>query len=112
MVKILRFRGINPLRENDRRLLESVIDGKNHLHGFKSSDISRKVGIVLSNNPTERRKQSAKMYRMLKQPHAHSLIVKVPRSKRYRVSEKGMKIINTVMNMYHETAPEAWKKVA
>jgi hypothetical protein len=107
-----RVRSLNPLRENDRRLFEAVICGKHHVHGFKSNEIGRLLGIVYANEPAERRRQSAKVNRKLRLLRGHCLITRHGRARRYRVTEVGHRYMNAAIALHHETLPAVLKKAA
>ena len=107
-----RVRGINPLREDDRILLEAIMKGQHHLHGFKANQIAHQIGLTYSDDPATRRKQSAWIYRKLKMLRAHGLIRRMPRSKRYRITQQGAKLINAVIDLYHVSIPDKVAKAA
>jgi hypothetical protein len=83
-------RAINPLANEDVRLLEAVGRGEFLIAGFRNRDLR---AIVFRDQPTnskaEARKQTAKVTRMLRLLRAHGLIAKIAKTHRYQVSEKG-----------------------
>ena len=107
-----RVRGINPLRENDRILLEAIIKGQHHLHGFKANQIANQIGLIYSDDPVTRRRQSAWIYRKLKMLRSHGLIRRMPRSKRYRITQQGARLINAVIDLYHNSLPDKLAEAA
>jgi hypothetical protein len=107
-----RVRSLNPLRENDRRLFEAAIRGEHHVHGFKSNEIGRLLGIDYAEEPIERRRQCAKVNRKLRLLRGHGLITRHGRSRRYRVTETGLRHMNAAIALHHETLPLLLKKAA
>jgi DNA-binding IclR family transcriptional regulator len=50
---------------------------------------------------TERRRQSAYVSRLFKRLHVHGLIAKIPRSRRWRISQKGLRVIGAAVEFHH-----------
>jgi hypothetical protein len=107
-----RVRPLNPLRECDRRLFEAVVRGEHHLHGFKSNEIGALIGIVYDKDPVVRKKQCAKMNRTLGILRGHSLITRHGRSRRYRVTDLGIRHMNAAISLYTESLPAIVKIAA
>jgi hypothetical protein len=105
-------RPLNPLRENDRKLFETVIRGEYHLHGFKSREIGIRLGIMYAADPHERRRQCAKVNRKLRLLRGHGLITRHGRSKRYRVTQLGMRFMNAAITLHDDTLPLLFKIAA
>jgi hypothetical protein len=84
-----RYRGLNPLNEEDARLLEAVQQGEHLISGFRNRDISQ---ILFGEPPADekaRRSQSNRVGRLLGLLRAHGLIRKVARTHRYQVTPSG-----------------------
>lgn len=87
-----RHRAIRPLHEPDMSLLKAVSDGRWTINGFRNKDIRQ---MVLGPDPTdagERKKRSGQITRQLALLHAHGLIKKVPRTRRWLITAKGREI--------------------
>jgi hypothetical protein len=87
-----RHRAIRPLHEPDMSLLKAVSDGRWTINGFRNQDIR---AILLGTDPTdagERKKRSGQITRKLALLHAHGLIKKVPRTRRWLITAKGREI--------------------
>jgi len=107
-----RYRPLNPLGERDYELFEIILNGKHYLHGFKACDIGSQLGIEYSKNPTIRRRQSAYVNRKLRLLRAHGLIVRSPRSKRYNITDFGIRLMNATIHLYKEDVALLLKKAA
>jgi hypothetical protein len=107
-----RTRALNPLQPADRALFEAVMRGEHHLHGFKASDIGKRIGIVYSSDPLERRRQCAKVNRKIRLLRSHGLVARYGRSRRYRVTDMGVRHMNAAIDLFHNTLPVAVAKVA
>lgn len=89
-------RALNPLADNDARLLEAVSRGEFVLGGFRNRDLRQLLfGDVRS--ATTRRSQMAKITRMIRMLRAHGLVHKVSKTHRYTVSPKGRDIIAALL---------------
>jgi hypothetical protein len=84
-----RYRGLNPLSEEDARLLEAVQQGEHLISGFRNRDIRQ----ILYGDPSEdqrtHRSQSNRVGRLLGLLRAHGLIRKVAKTHRYQVAKSG-----------------------
>jgi hypothetical protein len=84
-----RYRGLNPLNEEDARLLEAVQQGAHLIAGFRNRDIRQ---ILYGDPPRDEKKhrsQSNRVGRLLGLLRAHSLVRKVPKTQRYQVTQQG-----------------------
>jgi hypothetical protein len=83
-------RAINPLADEDVRLLEAVSRGEFLIAGFRNRDLR---AILFHDQPAptamEAKRQSTKVTRWLRLLRAHGLIAKIAKTHRYQVSEKG-----------------------
>jgi len=99
-------RGLNPLRRDDMRLFEAVLRGEHHLRGFTNRDLGALLGYSHPPDAPERRKICAKVTRLIQLLRAHGLIAKVPRSRRYHVSLRGMAIIAAAVHLREDDLPD------
>ena len=107
-----RTRPLNPLRANDRNLFSAVIRGEHHIHGFKANEVGALLGIAYPTKPSERKRQCAKVNRKLRLLRGHGLITRHGRSRRYRVTEMGIRHMNASIDMYNHAVPIALRKAA
>jgi hypothetical protein len=103
--------GFNPASPADVRLFQAVLAGENLLHGFRNAEI-RAALYGTTEDDTERRRQSHAVGRMLKRLHVRGLIVKVPHSHRWHVSQKGHQVLGAVVQLYHHGIPAAMRTAA
>lgn len=101
-----RVRGLNPLRDDDRTLMEAVLRGEHFIRGFKASDLAWRLKIVAPSSPDERKKHSARMNRKLSLLRGHGLIARIPRSRRYKITEAGMHVMNASLDLVNYTWPQ------
>jgi hypothetical protein len=100
------YAGFNPARRRDVRLFEAVLRGEHLLQGFRNADI-RRLLYGESKVAGERRRQSAAVGRLLKRLHVRGVLAKVPRSRRWRMTEAGQRLLGTVVRLYHDGVPLA-----
>jgi hypothetical protein len=98
--------GFNPGSGTDVKLFGAVLNGNHLLRGFRNADI-REALFKSTDDAAERRRQSASVGRMLKRLNVRGLIAKVPRSRRWHVSEKGQRVLGAVVRLYHHGIPAA-----
>jgi len=77
------YRSFNPLSAEDRELFLAVFCGEHCLNGMTNRSVCEHLA---PGRPVDRR-FSNRVSRLLKRLHVHGLIAKIPRSRRWRVSE-------------------------
>jgi len=100
-----RARGLNPLRKRETALFAAALRGEHALHGFTSRDLLRVAGIRPPTCPVQRRRLSAKMYRRLNTLRLHGLLAKVPRSRRWRVTQRGHAFMSAALKLKTHELP-------
>jgi hypothetical protein len=96
----------NPASRTHIRLFGALLDGHHLLRGFRNADI-REALFGLTDDDTQRRRQSASVGRMLKRLHVRALIAKVPRCRRWHVTQKGHQVLGAAVRLYHHGIPGA-----
>lgn len=96
--------GFNPASKADIKLFTAVLDGNHLVRGFRNAEI-REALYGSNEDRSERRRQSAAVGRMLKRLHARGLIAKVPRTRRWLVSQKGHQLLGAILQLYHYGIP-------
>jgi hypothetical protein len=91
-----RVRALNPLAEDDARLLETVNRGEFRLNGFRNRDLRPLLYGDKEVTPAERQRQSSCVSRKLRMLRAHGLIQKVSKTHRYVLTTKGTQAINAL----------------
>ena len=84
-----RYRPLNPLGEEDARLLEFVGRGEHLIVGSRNRDVRRHLYGERSPDPAAHRRQSGRVSRLLALLRAHGLVQKIPRTHRYQVTARG-----------------------
>jgi hypothetical protein len=89
-------RALNPLADEDAALLQAVSRGEFVLQGFRNRDL-RDILFGEEESPDTRRRQMAKVTRLIRMLRAHGLVHKVSKTHRYTVSPKGREIIAALL---------------
>jgi hypothetical protein len=96
-------RPLNPLTGADGELLRVLAQGDYLLNGFRNRDLRQNLfGACTDTN--ERRKQSAKVTRLLRILKAHELILKVQKTHRYQLTANGRRVVNAVLAVHTANA--------
>ena len=106
--------GFNPLARRDAELFLSVMDGDHCLRGFANQDIRQRLASTphLRQCGKDSRKQSAKISRILRRFRAHGLIAKIPRTRRWRVTVYGRRVMGTALYLRHHDFPRQYSQPA
>jgi hypothetical protein len=105
-------RALNPLSHAEQQLFQAVLHGDQALQGFANRDIAQRLNIVFSQDPAGHRRQSAKISRLLQLLRAHGFIKKLPRSRRYRATDKGYAFMSTVITLRQRSFPAEFSEAA
>lgn len=85
-----RVRGLQPFRDDDAKLLQTILRGEFAINGFRNRDLrSLLFGDAEPIAGPEKRRQAAKVTRMLRLLRAHGIIRKVAKTHRYQLTERG-----------------------
>jgi len=104
-------RGFNPASAQDIQLFAAVMRGEHLLHGFCNRDVRQRL-VAPTRQAEHPRRASAMVSRLLKRLHAHGLIAKVPRSRRWRVTQKGHALMSACLTLHHDRYPHALARPA
>jgi hypothetical protein len=104
------YRGFNPAAADEVALFKSVLRGEHVIQGFRNADIRHRL-FKETKDGGERRRQSACVSRLFKRLHVHGLIAKIPRSRRWRVSRKGLRIMGAALEFHEAGFFDARQKI-
>lgn len=93
------YAGFNPARQEEAHLFAAVLAGDHIAQGFRNKDIR---AVVYADGPhdSNRPRQSAAIGRILKRLHVRALIMKVPRTRRWRVTTEGRRLLSDTLQTY------------
>ena len=102
-----RRRPIQPLSRDDQALFNAVLRGEYALRGFRNAEIAEHLFGPRPFDPAERRRQCARVSRLMSLLRAHGLVAKFPRSHRYRVTLSGQRFMATAIALRKKLFPIA-----
>jgi hypothetical protein len=100
------YAGFNPAREEETRLFAAVLAGDHIAQGFRNKDIRTAIYASHPSAPSAKQ-QSAAVGRLLKRLHVRRLVIKVPRTRRWRVTEQGRRILSDTLRTYRRYCTQA-----
>src|SRR5262249_6451617 len=92
-----RYRALNPLGEEDARLLEFVGRGEQLITGVRNRDLRQCRYGEPSKGAARHRRQSGRVSRLLALLRAHGLIQKISKTHRYQVTARGREPIAAIL---------------
>jgi hypothetical protein len=100
------YAGFNPAREEEISLFAAVLAGDHIAQGFRNKDVRAILYAGPLRNPQHHR-QSAAVGRVLKRLHVRGLLIKVPRTRRWRVTEQGRRVLGDTLHTYRRYSAQA-----
>lgn len=91
-----RYRGLNPWSDPDAALLQVINRAEWTLSGFRNRDL-RTALYPRQTDPTEQRRQSGRVSRVLALLRAHGIIKKVGGTYRYQLTVEGRRIVTALL---------------
>ena len=106
--------GFNPLAHSDAELFQAVMDGEHRLRGFTNRDIRIKLQATAHLPPCghDPQKESSKVSRIFRRFHAHGLIAKIPRTRRWRVAFYGRRVMGMALYLREKDFSKVYSSVA
>ena len=81
-----KVRALNPLQATDAALLTAISDPRWMVNGLRNRDLVAVLYATGTDDPTEKRKRSARVTRLIRILRGHGLLHKVSKTHRYQVS--------------------------
>lgn len=98
--------------ESDSRSHRRQMNGSHCIHGFKNKDIRENLTDTQLKQFIEPKKASAKVSRILNRFHTHGLIAKIPRSRKWKVTVRGYRLMSTSLKIRKIEFPAQGKLAA
>jgi hypothetical protein len=97
------YAGFNPARQEEVRLFAAILAGDHIARGFRNKDIREALYAKLPRDQN----RSAAVGRILKRLHVRGLLAKVPRTRRWRVTENGRRVLSHTLQTYRRYQAQA-----
>ena len=91
------YRPLRPISPQDAPLFRTILQGEFTLQGFQNRDLRRQLYPDPVADPVQRRHVAARVTRSLRLLRAHGLIKKVTRTRYYRITIKGHRVMTTAL---------------
>jgi hypothetical protein len=100
------YAGFNPAREEEARLFAAVLAGDHIAQGFCNQDVRT---LLYAEHPRapERHRHAVAVGRLLKRLHVRGFIIKVSRTRRWRVTDDGRRILSDTLQTYRRYQAQA-----
>lgn len=99
-------RALNPLSRDDAQLFSAVMSGADCVRGFTNRDVRCRLQNTSHMAGLDERRRSAKASRILHRLHVHKLIAKIPRSRRWRTTRLGRRVMATALQVRQLNFPQ------
>lgn len=93
------YRALRPVSPQEAKLFAAVMNGRFLLQGFTNRDLRGELGLNHDRDPAARRRESGRITRLLRLLRVHGLIGKVSRTRYYRVSDQGRRVMTAALNI-------------
>jgi hypothetical protein len=102
----------NPVARPEHQLFVALMSGEHAVHGFANRDLRAKLAgsaVRLSEDP---KRPSAQVRRLLHRLHAYGLVAKIPRSRRWRVTGFGHRVMGASVRLRNQDFPASYARAA
>jgi hypothetical protein len=101
-----RRRALQPLGRDDQALFAATLRGEHAVRGFRNGELAERLFGPRPSDPVERRRQCGRVSRRISLLRAHGLLAKVPRARRYRVTDSGQRFMSTAIHLRRKLFPK------
>ena len=102
----------NPLSRPDTEIFATVMSGDHAIHGFTNRDLRDKLPSTVLRPAEDPKKRSARVSRLLHRLHVYGLVAKIPRSRRWRVTAFGHRVMGAALTLRNKEFPESYADAA
>lgn len=99
-------RALQPLSRDDQALFQAALRGEHLVRGFRNGELAQLLFGSCPDDAGERRRRCGRVSRRISLLRAHGLVAKFPRSRRYRVTERGQRFMSTAIRLRTELFPK------
>jgi hypothetical protein len=93
------YRALRPVSRQEAAVFQAVLSGQFLLKGFTNRGLRERLGVRRAADRQSRRRQSARITRLLRLLRAHGLIRKVSATRYYRVTAKGHRTMTAALKL-------------
>lgn len=100
-----RRRALQPMSPHDQALFLAVMRGGHRLQGFRNRDLVKELYPRATRDAAERSRRAARVTRLIGLLRAHRLIAKTPRSRQYKITAEGERVMSSAIYIRHKYLP-------
>jgi hypothetical protein len=101
------YAGFNPAREEEAQLFAAILAGDHIVQGFRNKDIRMALHSDTPKGGKDRHRRAAAVGRLLKRLQVRGLVLKVPRTRRWRVTDRGRRTLSDTLRVYRRYSAQA-----
>ncbi len=105
-------RALQPLSPADQALFRAVLRGEHRVQGFRNRDVANALYAHKAVDAVERRRRCGRVTRLIQLLRAHHFVTKIPRSRRYRVTPLGERLMMAAIYVRHHYFPKELRDAA
>ena len=94
-------RALRPIAPQDAGVFEALLRGEFLLAGFRNRDLRSALFPEKPSTPEEQRRRSSHTTRWLRLLHAHNLVRKISKTRRYLLSKRGVTVMAAALAVRH-----------
>jgi len=98
-------RPFNPLARLDHDIFRALLAGEHQLHGFTNRQLRERLARLAVPLPEDERRKAGYTSRLLARLHKLDLVAKIPRSRRWRVSSDGTRLLSAALQLRADRFP-------
>jgi hypothetical protein len=99
-------RGLQPLGRDDQALFQAALRGEHAVRGFRNGELAERLYGPKPDDPCEQRRRCGRVSRRISLLRAHGLVRKVPRARRYHVTNRGQRFMSTAIHIRTKLFPK------
>lgn len=101
-----RFARFNPVANPDVGLFQAVMAGEHAINGLRNRDLRARLYPRPPRSPEEARRRCTRASRLLRKLRGHGLLGKVPKSRLYRVTRRGQRLMSAALHVREVAFPQ------
>src|SRR5262249_11707521 len=105
-------KAFNPVARPDGHLVTALMSGQYAVHGCANRDLRSTLAATVLRRRDDPRRQSAQVSPLRHRLHVYGLLAKIPRSRRWRVTAFGQRIMSTSVKLRQCQFPDEYARAA
>jgi hypothetical protein len=112
VVRGTRYARFNPIAAEDCALFRAVLAGEHAIRGFRNGDLQKLLYPTPPRSTAEYRRRSGKTSRLIAKLRGHGLIHKVHKTRIYRPTSRGLRLMTAATDYRNTRFPESFMTAA